>query len=183
MIHNLIVFGGMSMAIVAASWHTLRHVRSHGFYRFFAWECMAWLLAVNYRYWFVDPFSVPQMISWVLLFISIYPVTAGLWLFHKMGKAGKTRLDEPLYTFERTSELIQTGIYKYIRHPMYCSLILLNWGLFFKNPTIDLLPVALAALLFLFLTAVMDERECIAYFGEQYREYMKRTKRFVPFIL
>jgi Putative protein-S-isoprenylcysteine methyltransferase len=183
MTHSLIAFGGMSLVILAASWHTIFHVRSHGFYRFFGWECMAWLLAINYSYWFADPLSITQLISWALLFISIYPVTAGLWLFRKKGKAGKIRVDEPLYSFERTSELIQTGIYKYIRHPMYCSLILLNWGLFFKHPTIALLPVALAASLFLFLTAVMDEKECIAYFGEQYREYMKHTKRFVPFIL
>ena len=182
MAHNLIIFGGMSVLIIAASWHTLFHLRSHGFYRFFAWECMAWLLAVNYRYWFVEPFSFGQIVSWILLFVSIYPVTAGLLLFRKMGKAGHARHDEPLYGFEKTTELIQTGIYKYIRHPMYCSLIILNWGIYFKHASLLLLPFALCATLFLYLTAIMDEKECSTYFGDSYREYMKRSKRFIPFV-
>lgn len=182
MISSLTVWLVESVLILIASWNTLFHVRSHGFYRFFAWECMAWLLAVNYKYWLSDPFSLLQVISWILLLVSIYPLTAGFWLFHKKGNAGNARHDEPLYGFEKTTELIQTGVYKYIRHPMYCSLILLNWGLYFKHPSMILLPVALVATLFLYLTAVMDERECIAYFGQKYREYMKRTKRFIPFV-
>ena len=27
-----------------------------------------------------------------------------------------------------------------------------------------------------------DEDECIRFFGAEYRDYMKRTKRFVPFV-
>lgn len=36
---------------------------------------------------------------------------------------------------------------------------------------------------FLYLTALFDEKECVKYFGNRYREYMKRTKRFIPFII
>jgi protein-S-isoprenylcysteine O-methyltransferase Ste14 len=35
----------------------------------------------------------------------------------------------------------------------------------------------------LVLTALSDERECIAHFGDAYRAYMRGTKRFLPFVV
>jgi protein-S-isoprenylcysteine O-methyltransferase Ste14 len=113
---------------------------------------------------------------------AIYPVVAGIIMLKKRGKPKKSRKDNTYYKFEETTELVESGIYKYIRHPMYCSLLLLTWGIFLKNPVSDALLASLAASLFLFLTAIFDEKECIAYFGEKYRDYMKRTKRFIPYI-
>jgi protein-S-isoprenylcysteine O-methyltransferase Ste14 len=46
-----------------------------------------------------------------------------------------------------------------------------------------LLYVALFSSVMFYLTARMDEKECIAYFGEVYRAYMKRTKMFIPMII
>ncbi len=181
--NSLIIWGILSVPIVILSRRTLFHIRSHGFYRFFSWECMAVLIAMNYRYWTVDPFSLRQIISWILLTVSIYPVMAGFVLFRKQGKIGEGRNDDRLFAFEQTTALIETGIYKYIRHPMYCSLLLLTWGIFFKHTSEMMLFVALLASVFLYLTAVFDEKECIAYFGNKYRDYMKRTKRFIPFVL
>ena len=45
--------------------------RSHGFYRFFAWECIAAIIILNIDGWFVDPGSWHQLISWFLLVLSI----------------------------------------------------------------------------------------------------------------
>jgi protein-S-isoprenylcysteine O-methyltransferase Ste14 len=42
--------------------------------------------------------------------------------------------------------------------------------------------LALAASLFLVATARADEAECIRFFGPTYQDYMKRSKRFVPFV-
>ena len=100
----------------------------------------------------------------------------------KKGKQQNIRQEENLYGFEKTSKLVTSGIYKYIRHPLYSSLFLLTWGILFKHPDWILLNVAIFASVFLFLTARADEKECIKYFGENYRDYMKRTKRFIPFL-
>jgi protein-S-isoprenylcysteine O-methyltransferase Ste14 len=43
--------------------------------------------------------------------------------------------------------------------------------------------VALLSSVLLWFTSSGDEKECIAYFGDSYREYMTVTKRFIPFIL
>jgi protein-S-isoprenylcysteine O-methyltransferase Ste14 len=79
--------------------------------------------------------------------------------------------------------LVTTGIYGDIRHPMYSSLLLLAWGVFFKASSWPGLALAAAATGFLVATARAEERENIRFFGPSYESYMKRTKMFVPFIL
>ena len=179
---KLIAFGVLSIPIILLSWRTLFEVKSHGFYRFFSWECILWLLVSNISYWYDDPFTLPQLVSWIFLFISVYLVISGV-IQLKKGRTVQSRRDEKdLFPFEKTSGLVETGIYKYIRHPMYASLLFLTWGIFLKQMTYLLLITALTSTVFLFLTALYDEKECIGFFGEKYTAYMKRTKRFVPFL-
>jgi protein-S-isoprenylcysteine O-methyltransferase Ste14 len=180
---KLVVFGILSLPLIVISRRTLFSVRSHGFYRYFSWECILWLLVSNYSYWFENPFSIKQILSWIILLYSIYSVIAGTLLLKKATKAEKSRNDERLYSFEKTAELVDTGIFKYIRHPLYSSLLFLTWGIFLKNMTGYLLIISLLSSGFLLITALVDEKECLAYFGEKYRDYMKRTKRFIPFVI
>ena len=109
-------------------------------------------------------------------------VLAGVILIKKLGKPQNNRHEKSLYNLERTTKLVDKGIFKYIRHPLYSSLMFLTWGIFLKNPTIDLTLVSMLSTTFLFLTAIVEEKECIEYFGNKYVEYMKRSKRFLPFI-
>lgn len=74
------------------------------------------------------------------------------------------------------------GIFKYIRHPLYSSLLFLTWGILLKNATIELSIAALISTIFLYFTAIYDEKECIMFFGNKYIDYMKRSKRFLPYI-
>ncbi len=180
---RLIIFGILSLPVIFISRRTLFTVKSHGFFRFFSWECILWLFVSNYLFWFDDPFSIRQIFSWIFLFYAVYLVIAGVVLLKRKGKPIKIREEKELFQFEKTSELIDQGIFRYIRHPLYSSLLFLTWGIFLKNTTTSLLFVAVLSSLFLYLTAIFDERECVRYFGNPYREYMKRTKRFVPFLI
>ncbi len=179
---RLVIFIILSIPVFILSWRTLFNIRSHGFYRFFSWECILYLFASNYRFWFDDPLSTSQIFSWILLIYSIFPVVAGSVQLKKAGKPDKSRDENALYGFEKTSELVDTGIYKYIRHPLYSSLLFLSWGIFLKNVTAVLFVVTLLSSIFLFLTAWFDEKECIQYFGKKYVVYMKRTKMFIPYL-
>ena len=177
-----IIFGILSIIIIAISWRTLLNFKSHGFYRFFSWECILWLFVSNYSYWFENAFSLNQIFSWVFLTISGYLIIVGVILIKKIGKPNKQRDEKNLYQFEQTSELIDKGIFKYIRHPLYSSLLFLTWGIFLKNPSLELFIITIISSVMLYLTALFDEKECIEYFGEKYREYMIRSKRFIPYI-
>ncbi|MEW5938091.1 MAG: isoprenylcysteine carboxylmethyltransferase family protein [Chloroflexota bacterium] len=178
-----IIFLFGSILIVAVSRKSLRQPRSHGFYRFFAWEAILGLFLVNVNLWFRDPFSWRQIISWILLFASFVPLGFGVHALRTRGKQAAHREgDASLYAFEKTTQLVTSGIYRYIRHPLYSSLLLLAWGIFFKLPSWSGGLLVGAATLFLFLTALADERECVEFFGAPYQEYMQRTKRFLPFL-
>jgi protein-S-isoprenylcysteine O-methyltransferase Ste14 len=180
---RVIAFGILSLPVIFFSWRSLFNFKSHGFFRFLSWECIIWLLVSNLKFWFDHPFGTQQMISWIFLFFSGYLVIAGLVLLKNSGKPDNIRDEKSLFEFEKTTELIDHGIYKFIRHPLYSSLIFLTWGIFLKQPTDMLFLVALSSTAFLFLTALCDEKECIIFFGVKYKEYMKLTKRFIPFLI
>jgi protein-S-isoprenylcysteine O-methyltransferase Ste14 len=155
---------------------------SHGFFRFFAWVAILGLALLNIDLWFRDPLSWHQMISWVLLIISAFLVIVGVRLLKREGEPDEQRDEVPLVAFEKTTALVTTGTYRYIRHPLYSSLLFLAWGIFFKAPSWLGGLLALAATLFLVATARVEEAENIRFFGEAYREYMTRTKMFVPYL-
>jgi len=156
-------------------WMSLREKRYHGIYRFFAFESILAIFMLNWPFWFRDPFSPLQIASWSLLFLSIAPAAMGYYLLHRVGK--------PEGTFENTSALVKEGIYRYIRHPLYGSLVLLGLGAFLKNVTILTASLVLVNAMALVLTAKTEEREMIGKFGDEYRDYMKETKMFIPYIL
>ncbi len=179
-----ILFVSLSVPILYVSRASLREPRSHGFYRFFVWESILGLVCVNFRAWFVHPLAWYQLISWVLLIASCVPLYYGVRSLIREGKPKQHRQDEQaLFALERTSVLVTTGIYGYIRHPLYSSLLHLAWGVFFKLPSVIGLLLAIVASAALYATARADEAECVRFFGPAYQEYMKRTKRFVPFVL
>lgn len=171
-----------SAGLVWLSWSTLRDFRSHGFYRFFAFELIVVLILLNIEYWFVRPFSIHQIVSWILLIISLFLVFSSFQLLHKTGKPDSTRQDSSLFGIEKTTELVTEGVYHYIRHPAYSSLLFLAWGAFLKQPLWVGVSLAVLITFFLTMTAKMEEKENITYFGDAYQEYMKKTMMFIPFV-
>jgi protein-S-isoprenylcysteine O-methyltransferase Ste14 len=173
-VFQVAAFVVVSAAIVVVSWPSLRDRRSHGFYRFFAFESILILILLNVPQWFRDPFAARQIISWVLLSLSLILAVHG---FHLLRVAGK-----PQGQIENTSTLVTTGAYRFIRHPLYSSLLLLSWGAFLKGPSAAGLLLAALALGALVVTARVEERENLARFGPAYAAYIKKTRMFIPFV-
>jgi len=180
---KVILFISLSIPVIFFSKESLFDFKSHGFTRFFSWEFILALFVINYETWFKDPFSVSQIISWLLLLVSAWFVIEAAVRLSRARKPGIVRVDEKLFRFEKTTELVTKGIFRYIRHPMYSSLLFLSWGIWLKQPLAATLPVALLASWLLWLTAKRDEQECLTFFGDSYREYMTRTKRLIPFLI
>lgn len=178
-----LVFAVASLLLASISRKSIRNPRSHGFYRFFAWEAILALFLINVRFWFYKPFAWNQMIAWLLLFGCLIPLVLGVHSLRTRGKPAIHREgDAALLAFEKTTRLVTSGIYRYIRHPLYSSLLLLAWGIFFKSPSLLGIILALIATSFLIGTAKADEAECTQFFGPPYQEYMQKTKMFVPYI-
>ena len=120
---NLVLFTIVSGWLLSVSWKSLRVARSHGFYRFFAWEAILALILINSGAWFSDPLSILQIVSWTLLCVSLVLLGQGLYLIRVGGKPSAQRQDSTLLSFEKTSALVTSGIYRHIRHPLYGSLL------------------------------------------------------------
>lgn len=179
---KVIVFIVASLGLVWVSRSSLLDYRSHGFYRFFAWEAILVLILLNLDYWFYEPFSIHQIASWFLLIISLFLVIHGFQLLHMVGKPDSKRNDPSLVGIEKTTKLVTVGAYRYIRHPLYSSLLYGAWGVFFKHPSWVGASLAMITTLFLTMTAKIEEAENIRFFGAAYQSYMKQTKMFVPFL-
>lgn len=162
--------------IILFSWFlSIKYKRYHGIARFFAFESTFILVLLNLRVWFVKPLSLLQIASWILLLLSIYVVTTGYLLLKRKGK--------PDANFENTSLLVKSGIYKYIRHPLYLSIFLLGTGVMLKNPATAQLVLGTINLIAVYITARIEENEMITKFGDDYLLYMTESKMFIPFIL
>jgi len=172
--HITIIIG--TVLILVFSWFlSIKYKRYHGIARFFAFESVFLLILLNNKVWFSNPFSFLQVLSWILLAISGYSVITGYLLLKRKGK--------PSINFENTSLLVNTGIYGYIRHPLYLSVFLLGTGVMIKDPGPVQLVLGITNLAAVWVTARIEENEMIAKFGEEYRTYMKKTKMFIPFIV
>lgn len=178
---NLLLFICITAALGWLSRHSLRDPRSHGFYRFMAWECLLLLFLHNRAFWFVERFAPHQLISWCLLFASLALVCCAGLLLRQHGAHDTTRHDPALLGFEKTAHLVSHGVYAHIRHPLYASLLLLVWGLYAKQPSWwPGLGLALLASWALAQAATVEENENVAYFGPAYHAYMQHTYRFIP---
>lgn len=180
---RLLVYVALSVPIVWVSRRSLRHPGAHGFSRFFAFQAVLGLMVSNVSYWFRRPLEPPQIASWLCLIVSALLLVWGFMLLRRRGGFHPAAEALPAFEWEKTGRLVTTGIYRYIRHPMYSSLLFLAWGAVLKLVTPTTLILGAAASLALFATAKAEEAENLARFGEEYRAYMRRTRRFVPFLL
>lgn len=177
-----IVFFILTIFFIIVSRRSLLNPRSHGFYRFFAFEGIAFLILHNHPVWFNQPFSLFQCVSWLCLFLSIILVVRGVKILRTLGGNRVRHASPENMNFENTQHLVQDGLYRYIRHPMYTSLLLLAWGACLKQVSFETMGAVAFVSLSLYLTAKVEEGENVKFFGPEYVEYKCSSKMFLPFI-
>ncbi|MBK9926765.1 MAG: isoprenylcysteine carboxylmethyltransferase family protein [Anaerolineales bacterium] len=119
--------------------------------------------------------GLPDWVRWLGVGIGIVNTFGIYWLFSSIG-TGIT----PVSATRKEHKLVTNGIYKYIRHPLYTfgSSMFIAFGMM-----ADSWFVAALGILTFILMAIRtpkEEANLIAKFGDEYREYMKRTGRFLP---
>jgi protein-S-isoprenylcysteine O-methyltransferase Ste14 len=108
-------------------------------------------------------------------------VFAGAWYFLWRSHADLGRNWCPFVQIKEGHTLVTSGIYSSIRHPMYAAHLL--WGiaqaLLLWNWIAG--PVLLLFFAPIYFTRVSaEEKLLLEHFGDEYREYMKRTGRIIP---
>jgi len=122
-------------------------------------------------------FSKGLFSSIVAMTIFIVGMAIGVWaLSHN--KLGNFNIQPKL---KEGSSLITTGVYKYVRHPMYLSVIITMFAFLVSTLTLTESSLFIALVVVLQLKAKREEALWIEK-EREYLNYQKRTKRFIPFL-
>ncbi|NIQ39665.1 MAG: DUF1295 domain-containing protein [Proteobacteria bacterium] len=81
---------------------------------------------------------------------------------------------------QRPTAVVSTGAFRYVRHPLYLASILVYLGLSFSTGSLFSLALLLVIFFFYDYIASYEEKLLDKKFGEDYREYKKRTGKWVP---
>ncbi|MCC6297801.1 MAG: isoprenylcysteine carboxylmethyltransferase family protein [Anaerolineales bacterium] len=119
--------------------------------------------------------GLPESVRWLGVGLGILCVVGIYWLFSSIG-SGIT----PTSATRKEHKLVTRGIYKYIRHPLYTigSTFIISFGMMADNWFIALLGAL--AFIGMAIRTPKEEANLISKFGDEYRDYMKRTGRFLP---
>ncbi|BFI73424.1 arginine/ornithine antiporter ArcD [Nanoarchaeota archaeon] len=89
----------------------------------------------------------------------------------------------PYIGIAESQQIIKKGIYKYIRHPGYFGEMLIFLGLGFVTFNIVGVLASIIVDIFVYVGEVLpEEKYMIDKFGDEYKQYMKETYRFIPYI-
>jgi protein-S-isoprenylcysteine O-methyltransferase Ste14 len=119
---------------------------------------------------------------WWAVVLGAIIFASALWVFRRAHKELGRNWSITLEIRERHA-LVCAGPYAVIRHPMYTSFMLMGLGQAFllSNWVAGLAGLIGFAVLF-FLRVDKEERMMLENFGPQYRAYMERTKRIIPYL-
>jgi len=120
-------------------------------------------------------FPAPGWLRWTGLGLGITSVGLFAWTHVTLGRFWSTCLQ-----LRPDHRLITAGPYARIRHPMYSAI--LGWMMSLGLVAANWIPFVFAALSALnFILRIQPEEEMmLQQFGDEYRAYMKRTRRLLP---
>lgn len=118
---------------------------------------------------------LPVFIEYSAAMIVIIATALTFWCWHQMGTSWRIGID-PL---EKT-QLIVTGPYRYVLHPIYSLSMVLALATLCTFPTYALLCVIAIHLAMLNIEAHREEKYLLRTHGESYRQYQESVGRFVP---
>lgn len=78
------------------------------------------------------------------------------------------------------SPLVTSGIYKYVRNPMYTTDVIILTSVFLISGTYFSALLAILYIIQLYPFVRLEEKELMESFGESYARYCKETPRFIP---
>lgn len=121
-------------------------------------------------------FDVAPALRWLGLVLAVLTLPAVHWVLRTLGR----NVTETVLTKER-HELVTGGPYRWVRHPLYTTGLVLLVGLgLMAGSWFVLAGVVVAFALLRVVVIPREEGALMARFGERYRSYMAGTGRLVP---
>jgi protein-S-isoprenylcysteine O-methyltransferase Ste14 len=121
-------------------------------------------------------FTPPLALGWIGAALSVIGIGFAIWARVNLGRNWS-----PRPAAKEHHELVTTGPYAYVRHPIYTGIMLAALGTALTSSIFGI-----GMLIFISITFALrmnkEEKIMLELFPEQYSEYQKHTKRLVPFV-
>ena len=134
---------------------------------------LVYLISPAWMAW--SKIGLPESVRWLGVGLGILCVLGIYWLFSSIGTG-----ISPTSATRKEHQLVTSGPYRWVRHPLYTvgSSLFIALGMMADNWFIPLLGIL--AFIGMAIRTPKEEANLIEKFGDEYREYMKRTGRFLP---
>jgi protein-S-isoprenylcysteine O-methyltransferase Ste14 len=119
-------------------------------------------------------YALPAL-QWSAVLVAAGAFIATLVCWKRMGKSWRMGIDPG-----ETTQLIVTGPYAYVRHPIYALSSLLMIASALAVPSVLMIVVALIHCALLQWEARREEQHLLRVHGQPYRDYLSHVGRFVP---
>jgi protein-S-isoprenylcysteine O-methyltransferase Ste14 len=147
------------------------------------WNVLPWVALSSYR----APWYLPAFVQAAPAFLGLrigaaagalacFLLTLHCWF--KMGRSWSLAVVP-----QRTNTLVQSGMYGFVRHPIYALSMALMLCSLVVVPTLPMLTVAALHVTLLFLKTRSEEESLFAVHGQAYLDYTRRTGRFFPTLI
>lgn len=127
--------------------------------------------------YFLIPVNLPDrfIIGSVLIWLGIL---LRFWAIQTLGEFFRTTV-----MIQKAHKVVNTGPYKFIRHPSYTAGLIILFGIGFgMGNYIGLILMLLLSWYGYGKRITVEEAELSRSLGNPYRDYMKQTKRLIPFL-
>ncbi|HEU5114450.1 MAG TPA: isoprenylcysteine carboxylmethyltransferase family protein [Candidatus Paceibacterota bacterium] len=121
-------------------------------------------------------FVAPPLLGWIAAVISVVGISFAVWARLHLGRNWS-----PRPAVKEHHELVTSGPYAYVRHPIYSGIILLAFGAAISGSLVGVIALVFASIVYLFRIR-KEERIMLGLFPDQYPAYQARTKKLIPFV-
>lgn len=118
---------------------------------------------------------LPVAVRWLGVGIGATAAVLLTWTFRRLGK----NITDTVVT-RRDHTLVLQGPYRWVRHPFYGAVTLFLLGLSLVASNWFLLLTGAVVVTLLVIRTRREEDHLLRRFGDDYRQYMNRTGRFLP---
>jgi len=142
---------------------------------FFALIAILVLYAIHHPWMQSLDFYLPAWLRWLGFIIGLLAIALMIWVELELG-----RQFSPQLQLRQEHQLITSGPYSRVRHPLYTALIAYGLSLALVSANWFFVAFFILSMFGLFLRVPKEERMMLDQFGDQYRTYMQHTGRFFP---
>ncbi len=104
----------------------------------------------------------------------IWALSTGFFVLYRL----QPSLDYLRGTEHKSAPLITHGPYRWVRHPLYLSALLMLWS--YPDLSLDRLFLNLLFVAWLIAGTLLEERKLLATYGEEYRSYQREVPMMIP---